>query len=113
MTNDRSLELILTLEPELQEPAIYLVNAARQVGVPLIVISGRRSITVNRDVGGVAKSQHLEGRAFDVQVAGYQVAQIPTWWWQSLGQFGEGLGLRWGGRFQSPDLNHFDLGLYV
>lgn len=85
-----------------------LVNAARDAGVPLIIISGRRSTAHNERVGGAPASWHLQGLAFDVQVQGYRVADIPEWWWSELGAVGESLGLRWGGRFASPDLNHFD-----
>jgi hypothetical protein len=110
---DPSPELVAELELELQERAIYLLNAARSVGVPLIVISGVRSQERNREVGGATRSQHLLGRAVDVAVLGYRIDEIPTWWWSALGQYGEALGLRWGGRFNPPDLNHFDLGVRV
>lgn len=108
---DETPELIATLEYEAQVLAVQLVNAARNAGIPLIVISARRSPQRNRDVGGAARSEHLFGRAFDVQVVGWTREQIPFWWWESLGAYAEYLGLRWGGRFRSPDVNHFDLGL--
>lgn len=110
---DRTLEVLETLEHDAAIRGVALINAAREAGVPLVAISGRRSVQVNRDVGGAARSQHLFGRAFDVQVLGYTREQIPFWWWEALGQYAEGLGLRWGGRFQARDVNHFDLGLYI
>lgn len=110
---DPTLELINTLEYEVAVAAVQLVNAARGVGVPLIVISGTRSVQRNRDVGGAARSLHLYGRAFDVQVAGLTREQVPTWWWESLGTYAEGLGLRWGGRFLARDVNHFDSGEFA
>lgn len=101
------------MDPALQERAIVLLNAARLAGVPLIAVSGVRSIERNREVGGASRSQHIDGRAVDVAVAGFTVDEVPLWWWEALGQYGERLGLRWGGRFRRPDLNHFDLGLMV
>lgn len=108
---DQTEALIEELDVELGWRAVNLINAARSVGVPLQVISGLRSVGRNRDVGGAPRSQHLYGRAFDVAVQGYTVRQVPAWWWQELGAYAEYLGLRWGGRFQPPDVNHFDLGL--
>lgn len=108
---DRTEQLISELDHELIWPAIHLINAARSVGVPLEVISGLRSARRNRDVGGESRSQHLYGRAIDVGVQGYLVNQVPGWWWGELGAYAEHLGLRWGGRFKSRDVNHFDLGL--
>lgn len=110
---DPTETLLRDLDEDLLEPAVRLVNAARAARVPLIIISGRRSVAVNTDVGGAFRSQHLHGRAIDVQVMGYRREQIPGWWWNQLGAYGEWLGLRWGGRFQTRDVNHFDLGLSV
>jgi len=104
---DRTIELLYTLDEGIQQQAFDLVLAARQVGIPMHIISGRRSYQQNIDVGGAAKSLHLEGRAFDVAISGYTREQIPRWWWQEVGFFAEQhFGLYWGGRFD--DVNHFD-----
>jgi hypothetical protein len=104
---DRTIELLYTLDEGLQEAAYELVLAARNAGIPMHIISGRRSYEVNRDVGGAEKSFHLSGRAFDVAISGYTRDQIPRWWWQEVGFFAEqNFGLFWGGRFN--DVNHFD-----
>lgn len=108
---DQTAELVAELEYDAAVLAVQLINAARRAGIPLIIISGRRSPQRNRDVGGASRSEHLFGRAFDVQVVGWLRDQLPYWWWESLGAYAESLGLRWGGRFRSPDVNHFDLGL--
>ena len=110
---DPTLELLQELDPEMGTRGFQLIRAARLSGVPLYGISGLRSYARNRDVGGAARSQHLAGRALDVAVMGYTREQVPAWWWLALGRYGEGLGLRWGGRFQARDVNHFDLGLQV
>jgi hypothetical protein len=104
---DRSAELLFTLEPATQERAWWLLYAARRAGIPLVLISGRRSPEVNVDVGGAERSWHLSGAGFDVQVLGYRVAELDPSWWQAVGLWAEAnLGLYWGGRFR--DLNHFD-----
>jgi len=112
MTDETALHL-RSLDPGLAPYAVYLINAARAAQVPLVAISGRRSAAANREVGGAERSLHLYGHAFDVQVLGYRVDQIPLWWWLELGRFWEAMGGRWGGRFSPPDLNHFDAGLGV
>lgn len=104
---DPTEEKIASLDLETQIRAVLLVNAAREAGIPLMVISGRRSPEVNEAVGGASASYHLTGQAFDVQILGFTRDQIPTPWWQALGLYAEEqLGLRWGGRFN--DWNHFD-----
>jgi len=108
---DPTQEKLNTLDPDLAYRAYLLVQAAREAGIPLMVISGRRSDDLNARVGGAAHSLHLRGQAFDVQVAGYRVEDIDRSWWLMLGNWVEvNLGLRWGGRFSTPDVNHFDAG---
>jgi len=107
---DPTLEKLESLEPLIRSRAYYLVKTAREAGIPLMVISGRRSPELNAQVGGAVQSRHLSGRAFDVQIVGFRTADIPGWWWNALGTWVEAnLGLRWGGRFGTPDVNHFDL----
>jgi len=105
---DPTEEKLDSLIPDLQMRAYWLVRTAREAGIPLMIISGLRSMDQNRAVGGAVNSWHLQGRAFDVQIAGYAVQDLPASWWQGVGSWAEqNLGLRWGGRF--GDLNHFDL----
>ncbi len=107
---DPTAQKLSTLEEETQLRAYLLVKAARESGIPLMIISGLRSFDLNAAVGGAVHSLHLQGRAFDVQVAGYAVADLPQSFWVMMGNWAEqNLGLRWGGRFATPDLNHFDL----
>ncbi len=106
---DPTGEKLDTLHPDIQQAAYQLVYAAREAGIPLMIISGLRSPELNAQVGGATHSLHLTGRAFDVQVAGYTRDEIPGAWWSALGSWAENfLGLRWGGRF--GDVNHFDVG---
>lgn len=39
-------------------------------GKPIHITSGFRSLEVNNSIGGVSNSQHLEGRAADIDVGG-------------------------------------------
>ena len=89
---------------------VGFVNLVRSAGVPLVVISGYRTLAQNRHVGGAPRSRHLYGRAVDVQVLGFTRDQIPLSWWQALGRVGESFGLRAGVFFRRPDPNHFDDG---
>ncbi len=109
--SDETLVHLRSLDPRFAPYAFFLVAAARRAGIPLIVISGRRRSPITDRYGNIAeRSLHLQGLAIDVQVEGYQVADLPYWWWQSLGEWWEALGGRWGGRFVHVDLNHLDAG---
>lgn len=110
---DRTDELIGTLAHDAAVRAWILVYVARRAGIPLVLISARRSPEANQDVGGAEKSYHLSGNAFDVEVLGYPLReQIPWEWWEHLGLWAEAqLGLFWGGRVTHAgrrDVNHFD-----
>lgn len=87
-------------------------------GWPLVVTSGLR--TPEKQAGlikaGLTKansSRHLNGTAFDVSFTGFtreQALALPAWVWRVVGEAGERLGLRWGGRFTDYDPFHFDGG---
>jgi len=109
--SDPTLANIESLDDRLQPFAFYFVRMARAHGIPLVIISGRREVAIADRYGQVAaNSAHLQGLAFDVQVLGYRVDDLPWAWWLSMGEFWEALGGRWGGRFTMPDVNHFDTG---
>jgi uncharacterized protein YcbK (DUF882 family) len=102
------------LEPRTRDLAIQLVNAARDVGVPLIITSSRRSVEEQRRLVEAGRSRtmnsaHLRGEAFDVDVMGLRRDDIPRWWFSALGAYGESLGLVWGGRWSFYDPGHFEL----
>jgi len=108
---DPTPEKLEELESSTQEAAYWLIRVAREAGIPMMIISGFRSPDLNRQVGGAPNSLHLHGMAFDVQVSGFTREQLPKEWWAAVGSYAEQvLGLRWGGRFVIPDVNHFDLG---
>src|SRR6185312_6386314 len=45
-------------------------------GAPITIVSGYRSPSHNTAVGGAKQSQHMEGRAADIQVSGYAPATV-------------------------------------
>lgn len=88
------------LEPTTRRLATYLIIAARRAGVPLIITSSKRSRTeqLKYFVSGTSRtlnSRHLYGRAFDVDVAGWNRNSVPRVFWDALGPYAEGLGLKW------------------
>jgi peptidoglycan LD-endopeptidase CwlK len=112
---DPTLSHLANLVPKVRTPATYLVIAARNAGVPLIITSSRRTTweQVRLYLAGRTRtlnSAHLRGEAFDIDVVGWQRDAIPTPFWDAVGEYGEGLGLAWGGRFKSIyDPGHFEL----
>lgn len=87
-----------------------------QSNLRIYIISGRRSREEQerlvrewragaRALPASPVSAHLTGGAFDV---GGDFAFSPTQW-RTVGVLGEKLGLRWGGRFSTPDRPHFEL----
>lgn len=117
------------IEPEL---AFYVRQAAQIIsdqapGLSLRVVSGYRSPKRQAQLlaswnagdrrGLVAKpavrSAHSEGRAVDLgwvwNGRGIAVSDVPIEYWDFLASLFEPVGVRWGGRFRSPDLPHFEL----
>lgn len=113
MDDDNTEDIIEQLHPGIRMHARTMVAICREIGIPLIIISGTRSKEENDRVGGAPGSLHLHGLAFDVAVAGLPRDYVPAWFWRALGAWAEtNLGLSWGGRFVhngKPDVNHFDL----
>lgn len=111
-SHDPTSAKLIGLDRRTRQRVVFLVNYVRGVGVPLIVISGRRTAAQQRELIAAGKttavkSRHLIGQAVDVQVQGLLRDQVPLAWWQWIGSVGEHFGLVWGGRFKRPDLNHF------
>lgn len=109
MPDPSSEQHIRSLHPALRPWVRWFVDFLRAAGVPVVVISGRRSVEHNERVGGAPNSWHLDGLAFDLWIPGRRVSDDPDLW-SEIGQVWESLGGRWGGRFTRPDPNHFDVG---
>lgn len=83
--------------------AQQLQRARDQIGRPFVINSWYRPPAVNNAVGGARRSQHLTGRAADIQVPGYtgrRVANAVMLWWPG------GIGVY----SNLPNLIHLDIG---
>lgn len=115
MASDPTLSKIATLDAATGDAAFWLVWAARTAGIPLIITSALRTAAEQRRLVAIGRSRtmrskHLKGRAFDVDLFGWNRDDVPLWVWEEIGPWAETqLGLRWGGRFTSiRDLGHFE-----
>jgi len=111
---DATLQHIYQLSPDIQLAAWYMVYLVRSAGIPLQITSTLRtrdeqSALVASGRSQTFSSKHLTGQAFDVDIHGWGRDEIPEWWFYQLGELGEALGLRWGGRFSGFwDPGHFE-----
>ena len=60
--------------PRLTRTAEMLERIRETLGVPVTVTSGYRAAAVNRAVGGVTSSDHMQGHAADIVAPGYGTA---------------------------------------
>ena len=116
------------LNPAFRPKAVELVARCIEAGIPVMIVDTIRTPEEHAAnlVSGTSKtkhSKHLDGLAIDI-------APYETWqahgpdklnWdagkpgavkepWGTMGRIGEGLGLRWGGRWRDPfDPGHFEL----
>jgi peptidoglycan L-alanyl-D-glutamate endopeptidase CwlK len=111
---DRSLT---DLSDRFRPLAEALLKAFADAGLNVIVVDTLRTPAEQADAlasghSWTQHSKHLTGDAIDV-------APLQEWtkninWspsnpdWQRMGEIGEGLGLRWGGRWAHADLGHFE-----
>ncbi|MDX2244000.1 MAG: D-Ala-D-Ala carboxypeptidase family metallohydrolase [Leptolyngbyaceae cyanobacterium bins.302] len=80
-----------------------LQKARNQIGRPFLINSWYRPPAINDSVGGVPNSQHLYGKAVDLQVDGYSgrsLANAVMLWWNG------GVGIY----SNLPDVLHLDIG---
>lgn len=95
---DPSPGIVESLEPLTRARAIYLLNAFRAAGVPLIATSGRRGYFEQAYLVATGKSRtltskHLAGKAFDVDIAGWSRDAVPPAFWTILKSYSAQLGL--------------------
>jgi len=111
---DATLRHLEALSPDIQQAAWYLVYWVRVAGFPLQVTASVRTRSEQETLrrsgfSSTLRSKHLVGQAFDVDIHGFARDQVPLWFWEELGHFGESLGFRWGGRWTDPfDPGHFE-----
>ena len=73
----------------IDESLVVLLQAIREhFGKAVVITSGYRTATHNAAVGGAKSSQHLLGRAADIQVAGVSVEDVASYAEAGLGRRG-------------------------
>lgn len=112
---DRSLGSLATRF----QPVVYeLLAKLTEAGIAVMIINTKRTdieqvIAVTSGHSWVQHSKHQDGLAIDICPYDMYYLHGPDklkWdtndsvWWQ-IGKIGEGLGLRWGGRFKQNDVN--------
>jgi hypothetical protein len=112
---DRTPEEISVLAAAPARQLAAFINAARELGLPVVVNAGngRRSkaqARANLAAGRswTKNSLHVTGRAVDIDLYGFAPDDVPIEYWQYLGELGERFGLRWGGRWRVRDWRHFE-----
>jgi peptidoglycan L-alanyl-D-glutamate endopeptidase CwlK len=116
------------LDPRLRPLAFAHLARCVEQGLMVMIVDTLRTEAEQRDnlrrkVSWTRHSKHLPQPPAGLSLA-YDLAPYETYrlhgadklqWdgadpaWLTIGQLGEALGLRWGGRWQTPDLGHFEL----
>ena len=110
------------LSPRFRPLAFEFLARCMEQNIPVRIIDTLRTPEEQADyiakgVSWTPHSKHLTGDAIDVcpyvvwQASGANKlawdSSHPTW--KRLGEIGEALGLRWGGRWKQRDMGHFEL----
>jgi hypothetical protein len=106
------------LRPDVRKAAFQLVKAARLQRLPVWISSSMRTAAHQTELVAAGRSltqNSLHVRpagqvaAFDIDLKGYTRDRVPMRVWTYLGDLGEQLGLRWGGRWpRLRDMGHFE-----
>lgn len=118
---------IQDLEPCLRQPANAFVARCLTIGLHIVITQTHRTREEQQALyeqgrtrpgkivtkAGPDASPHVAGLAFDIAFrdAEGHITWDETWpgAWETVGQIGEGLGLKWGGRWAGfPDRPHFE-----
>jgi len=109
------------LSPVFKPLAMALLARCVEAQIPVIIVDTLRtqaehSANLAKGVSWTKHSKHLDGLAIDIcPYAQYDLhGRDKLQWdggdpiWFRIGAIGEKLGLRWGGRWSTPDLGHFE-----
>lgn len=109
------------LSPRFRPLAIELLARLTEAGISVMVVDTLRTpeehaANLAKGVSWTTHSKHLDGDAIDIcpyaiyDLAGPDKLQWDAGHpvWKRIGEIGEGLGLRWGGRWKKKDLGHFE-----
>ena len=110
-----------SLAPVFKPLAVMLLARLVEARLPVLIVNTRRTqaeqdAAIARHVSWVIHSKHQDGLAIDI--APYDIYALhgddKVQWdtndpvWLKMGQIGESLGLRWGGRWTQKDMGHFE-----
>ena len=109
------------LSPRFRPLACELLAKFTEAGIPVAIVDTLRTpaehaANLAKGVSWTTRSKHLDGDAIDVCPYAVWDAHGPdklNWdagdpIWTRLGEIGESLGLRWGGRWKVKDMGHFE-----
>ena len=109
------------LSPRFRPLAMQLLARLVEAGIAVMVIDTLRTpeehqANLANGTSWTPRSKHLDGDAIDIcPFIIYDVngADKLNWdaghpVWKKIGAIGEGLGLKWGGRWKQKDMGHFE-----
>lgn len=109
------------LSPRFRPLAFQFLARLTEAGIPVMVIDTLRTpeehaANLANGTSWTKRSKHLDGDAIDIcpfaiyDLAGADKLQWDAGHpvWKKIGDIGEGLGLRWGGRWVQRDMGHFE-----
>ena len=109
--------LLSDLDPAFLPLAQSLLEKCAEAGHPVAIVETRRSLAqheanVKAGKSWTKRSRHCDGLAIDV--CPKELINTPGWVpdspvWETVGEIGEALGLRWGGRWKQRDMVHFEM----
>lgn len=112
---DRTDELLQETSDRIYSRVWWLITIGRRWGLPVVLTEAGRSFArqkslVRQGLSQTLKGKHLSGDAVDIDMLGFAPDDVPVEVWTWMGELGEALGLRWGGRWKSlRDLRHFEV----
>jgi hypothetical protein len=115
------------LSDRFKPKAIELIARCAEAGIPILIINTLRTesdqlANIAKGVSWTRNSRHL-AQPWSNKAEAIDVAPYETWqaygpdkinWdasdpvWVTIGEIGEKLGLRWGGRWTQRDMGHFE-----
>lgn len=110
------------LSHEMRAMAVELLARCVEAGIVVVIVDTLRTPeeheqNLKNGTSWTKHSKHLDGDAIDIApLESYLIhgdkkikwdAADPIW--RRMGMLGEAIGLRWGGRWQIPDLGHFEI----
>lgn len=101
---------IKTLEPNMQEKTMQLLDYAKEQGLKVQITSAYRTPEEQKELQrtrgkyAAKNSAHCEGKAIDIKIVGGSDAD-----YKKLGDYAKSIGMRWGGDFSVKERWHFDI----